>query len=64
MSPTSIAERSSPSSTREFVIDRLVRIGLEVYVLGLAVALVVGTTVAVVTGWHASRSATLASLES
>lgn len=44
--------------------DRLVRTGLEVYVLGLAVALVVGTTVAVVTGWHASRSATLASLES
>ncbi|TYL36719.1 ABC transporter permease [Natronococcus pandeyae] len=51
-------------STSIIGFERLVRTSLEVYVLGLAVALVVGTTVAVVSGWHASRSVSLASLES
>jgi putative ABC transport system permease protein len=44
--------------------ERLVRTSLEVYALGLAVALVVGTAVAIVTGWHASRTASLGALES
>ncbi|MFC4438646.1 MULTISPECIES: ABC transporter permease [Natrialbaceae] len=51
-------------STAVIGFERLVRTTHEVYVLGLAVALVVGTAVAVITGWHASRSAVLASLES
>ncbi|WP_306052064.1 ABC transporter permease [Natronococcus wangiae] len=51
-------------STSVLGFERLVRTSLEVYVLGLAVAFVVGTAAAVVTGWHASRSVTLASLES
>ncbi|ELY55749.1 ABC transporter permease [Natronococcus jeotgali] len=43
--------------------ERLVRTPLEVSALGFAVAVVVGTLVAVVAGWRASRSATLEALE-
>ncbi|MDG5759812.1 ABC transporter permease [Natronococcus sp. A-GB1] len=51
-------------STDVIGFERLVRTPLEVFVLGFAVALVVGILVALVTGWYASRSATVAALES
>jgi putative ABC transport system permease protein len=51
-------------STTVIGFERLVRTPLEVFLLGFAVALVVGVLVAFVTGWHASRSATVAALES
>ncbi|MFU8867038.1 ABC transporter permease [Natronococcus sp.] len=51
-------------STNVIGFERLVRTPLEVSVLGFAVAVVVGVLVAVVTGWHASRSAVLETLES
>ncbi|AGB38986.1 ABC transporter permease [Natronococcus occultus] len=51
-------------STRLVGFERLVRTPLEVSALGFAVAVVVGTLVAIITGWQASRSATLESLDS
>ncbi|EMA30910.1 ABC transporter permease [Halobiforma nitratireducens] len=43
--------------------DRLVRPSSDVYVLGLAIALVVGVLVALVAGWRAGRYATIDHLE-
>ncbi|WP_293032322.1 ABC transporter permease [Natronococcus sp.] len=51
-------------STTVIGFERLVRTPLEVFLLGFAVAVVVGILVALVTGWHASRSTTVAALES
>ncbi|MDG5818536.1 ABC transporter permease [Natronococcus sp. A-GB7] len=51
-------------STTVIGFERLVRTPLEVFALGFAVAVVVGVLVALITGWHASRSATVAVLES
>lgn len=43
--------------------DRLLRTPLEVYAVGFAVAVVVGTLVAIVTGWRAGRYARIGHLE-
>ncbi|SFB99632.1 putative ABC transport system permease protein [Halobiforma haloterrestris] len=43
--------------------DGLVRTSTDVYVLGIAIALVVGTVVALVAGWRAGRYATIDHLE-
>lgn len=51
-------------STAVFGFERIVRPSIEVYALGFATALIVGTVVAVITGWQASRSASLSALES
>lgn len=44
--------------------ERIVRTTVEVYALGFATALVVGTVVAIVTGWQASRFATFKTIGS
>ncbi|AGB38805.1 ABC transporter permease [Natronococcus occultus] len=49
-------------STAVLGFERLVRTGLEIYVLGLAVALVVGTAVALGAGWYAGRAVTVTSV--
>lgn len=47
-----------------FGFERIVRTTVDVYALGFVTALVVGTIVAVVTGWQASRVATLETIKS
>ncbi|MFC6766306.1 ABC transporter permease [Natrinema soli] len=51
-------------SVAVFGFERIVRLSVEVYALGFVTALIVGTIVALITGWQASRSATMSALES
>ncbi|RQG89813.1 ABC transporter permease [Natrarchaeobius halalkaliphilus] len=50
-------------STAVIGFERLLRTPLEVYVLGIGLALMLGTTVALVTGWRAGRYARIEHLE-